>query len=92
MSGDGDLWRALSALIVIGLATTGIAILRDGADWLWPAAAAAALLVLAGLKAEIILGRYLALRLAPIWLNGFRTAIVLLLAILYAIWLVPFLP
>lgn len=89
MSGVRDLRRALVALIVLGLATTGIAVLRDGAGWLWPAAATAALLVLAGLKAEIILGRYLALRLAPAWLSGFRGAIVLLLTVLYVIWLVP---
>lgn len=91
MTRDRDLWRALAALIVFGLATTGIAVLRDRTDAIWLAAAAAALLVLAGLKAEIILGRYLALRLAPAWLGRFRTAVALLLAVLYAIWLVPFL-
>jgi hypothetical protein len=91
MRADRDLWRALAALIAIGLATTAIAVLRDGAALVWPAVAAAALLVLAGLKAEIILGRYLALRVAPAWLGGFRIAVVLLLAILYAIWLIPLL-
>jgi hypothetical protein len=89
MNSDRDLRRALAGLVVLGLATTGIAILRDGAANLWPPFAAAALLVLAGLKAEIILGRYLTLRAAPAWLRGFRAAIVLLLAIQYAIWLVP---
>ena len=89
MRGDRDLLRALAALIAIGLATTVIAVLRDGAAMVWPAAAAAALLVLAGLKAEIILGRYLALRVAPAWLGGFRVAVVLLIAILYALWLIP---
>lgn len=91
MTGDRALWRALAALIVFGLATTAIAVLRDEADWLWPAAAVAALLALAGLKAEVILGRYLALVVAPLWLSGFRAAIWLLLAILYAVWLLPFL-
>jgi hypothetical protein len=91
MRPDRDLRRALAALIALGLATTAIAALRDGAALVWPAAAAAALLVLAGLKAEIILARYLALRVAPAWLRGFRGAVVLLIAILYALWLVPLL-
>jgi hypothetical protein len=91
MRADRDLWRALAALIAIGLVTTSVAALRDSAAQVWPAAAAAALLVLAGLKAEIILGRYLALRIAPAWLGGFRLAVVLLLAILYSIWLIPLL-
>lgn len=90
MRGERDLWRALAALIALGLATTAIAALSDGSDGLWPAAAAtAALLALAGIKAEIILGRYLALRAAPAWLRGFRAAVGLLLAVLYAIWLIP---
>ncbi len=91
MSDARDLWRALAALFAFGLATTAIAVLRDRAEWHWPAGVAAALLALAGLKAEIILGRYLALRAAPVWLSGFRAAIVLLLVILYAVWLAPFL-
>ena len=55
MTGARDLRRTLAALVLLGLATTGIAVLRDGAARLWPAGAAAALLVLAGLKAELIL-------------------------------------
>jgi hypothetical protein len=92
MSAGRDLWRALAVLVALGLATTAIAALRDGAAAAWPAAAAAALLVLAGLEAEIILARYLALRVAPAWLRGFRAALVLLLSILYALWLIPLLP
>ena len=88
MSQHRDLGRALAVLIALGAATTAIAVLRDSAHLVWPAAAAA-LLVLAGLKAEIILSRYLALRVAPAWLRGFRAALVLLIAILYALWLIP---
>jgi hypothetical protein len=88
VSGHGDLWRALAVLIALGVATTAIAVVKDGAGAFWPAAAAS-LLVLAGLKAEIILARYLALRVAPAWLRGFRAALVLLIAILYALWLIP---
>ena len=89
MRNHRDLSRALAVLIALGAATTAIAVLRDGAALVWPAAAAAALLVLAGFKAEIILARYLALRVAPAWLRGFRAALVLLIAILYALWLIP---
>jgi hypothetical protein len=88
MSALRDLARALAALIALGAATTAIAVLRDGAAPVWPAAAAM-LLVLAGLKAEIILARYLALGVAPAWLRGFRAALVLLIAVLYALWLIP---
>jgi hypothetical protein len=91
MRADRALLRALAVLIALGLGTTALAALRDDAALVWPAAAAAALLVLAGLKAEIILARYLALNVAPAWLRGFRAALVLLLAILYALWLVPLL-
>jgi hypothetical protein len=91
MKGDRDLLRALGVLIALGIATAAIAVLRDEAALVWPAAAAAVLLVLAGLKAEIILARYLALRVAPVWLRGFRSAVVLLMAILYVLWLVPLL-
>jgi hypothetical protein len=90
MSGRRDLGRALGALIALGVATTLIAVLKESAGAAWPAAAAA-LLVLAGLKAEIILSRYLALRVAPAWLHGFRSAVVLLVAILYTLWLIPLL-
>ena len=91
MKADRDLLRALGVLIVLGLGTAAIAVLRDSAAVVWPALAAAALLVLAGLKAEIILARYLALRVAPAWLRGFRGAVVLLVAILYTLWLIPLL-
>jgi hypothetical protein len=88
MNGHRNLTRALAVLIALGAGTTAIAVLRDSAGPFWPAAAAL-LLVLAGLKAEIILARYLALRVAPAWLRGFRAALVLLIAILYALWLIP---
>ena len=91
MTGDRLLWRALAALVGLGLATTAIAVLRDRAALVWPAAAAALLLGLAGLKAEVILTRYLGLGAAPAWRAGFRTGLVLLLVLLYAIWLIPLL-
>ncbi len=91
MRSDRDLRRALAALVALGIATTAMAALRDGPALVWPAAAAPVLLILAGCKAEIILARYLALRRAPAWLRGFRAALVLLLAILYALWLIPML-
>jgi hypothetical protein len=91
MKADRDLLRALCVLIALGLGTTAIAALRDSAALIWPAIAAAALLMLAGCKAEIILARYLALHVAPAWLRGFRGAVVLLIAILYALWLIPLL-
>jgi hypothetical protein len=90
MSQHRDLWRALAVLIALGVATTAIAVLKDGSGPVWTAGAAV-LLVLAGLKAEIILSRYLALRVAPAWLRGFRAALVLLIAILYTLWLIPLL-
>ena len=87
-TGDGDLARALAALLALGLATAATVVLGAAV----PAALAAALLlVLAGLKAEVILARYLALAAAPEWLRGFRGALALLLAALYALYLAPLL-
>ena len=86
MAGDRDLATALAGLLALGLATAGVVVLGGA---LPGALAAALLLVLAGLKAEIVLARYLALRAAPAWLGGFRAAVAILLATLYALYLAP---
>ena len=89
MRGERDLLRALAALIGLGLATAILAAANDALGGWHRAAAVAALIVLAGLKAEIILARYLALAAAPAWRRGFRAALILLAAILYGSWLIP---
>jgi hypothetical protein len=77
--------RALAALIALSLATTALTAVASAV----PLAAGAGALVLAGLKADLILTRYLGLADAPTWRRGFRAALVLLLGALAALWLVP---
>ncbi len=91
MRGERDLLRALAALIGLGLATVALAGLQDDIAGWHKAAAVAVLLLLAGLKAEIILSRYLGLAAAPSWLHGFRAAVIALAAILFVFWLIPML-
>jgi len=50
---------------------------------------AAAVLVVAAAKAEIILARYLALAAAPVWLSGFRAGVRGLAVALLAVWAAP---
>ena len=87
MRPDRDLLNALAALAALSLVTVAIA--APGVTLAGPALAVAALLILAGIKAEIILSRYLGLSAAPPWRRGFRAAVILLLTILYALWLIP---
>jgi hypothetical protein len=77
--------RALVALIALSLATTALTAAAPAV----PLAAGAGALVLAGLKADVILTRYLGLAGAPVWRRGFRAALVLLVGALGALWLVP---
>lgn len=80
------LWRSWIWLLVWSLASTAIAvaITQDLAG----ASAGAAILLLAYLKARLILARYLGLAEAPSWFSGFKLAIggyMLLLLLLYLI-------
>ncbi len=89
MRRDGDLWRALGGLIGLGLVTAGLATAHDALSGPARAGAVALLLLLAALKAEIILSRYLALVTARDWRGAFRSVIVILALILYGTWLIP---
>lgn len=79
--------RAFAALATLSLATAALTVIADDGG-LHPALAAA-LLVLAGVKATVILRRYLGLAAAPAWRRGFETVLALLLITLFTVWLIP---
>ncbi|PIP97738.1 MAG: nitric oxide reductase F protein [Rhodobacterales bacterium CG18_big_fil_WC_8_21_14_2_50_71_9] len=79
--------RAWALLVALSLATTALtALIGDGAPH---PALAGAVLALAGLKASVILRRYLGLAAAPLWRKGFETVLAALLLTLFAVWLIP---
>jgi hypothetical protein len=79
--------RAWALLAALSLATTALTVAAgDGQPH---PALAGALLALAGLKAAVILRRYLGLAAAPVWRRGFETVLALLLVTLFAVWLIP---
>lgn len=81
------LLRAWGWLMAASGATAALTVLTDGAPLApW---AAAALLCLAGLKAALILRRYLGLDAAPAWRRGFETALGFALALFLGLFLIP---
>ncbi|WP_101068466.1 nitric oxide reductase F protein [Roseovarius salinarum] len=76
------LLRAWAALVGLGLASTVVAALHWPPGWAAPAGAL--ILVLAWLKARVILSRYLGLHAAPFWRRGFETALGLFCLLLLA--------
>jgi hypothetical protein len=76
----GWLMAASGATTVLTLATDG----RPLAAW-----SAAALLALSGVKAALILRRYLGLDAAPVWRRGFETAIGAALLLFLGLFLIP---
>jgi hypothetical protein len=81
--------RALGVLVALSLATT--ALVRVFPDAALPPAAAAVLLGLAALKADVILTRYLGLAETPSWRRGFRAALAFLMVALFGLYLFPLL-
>ena len=56
----------------------------------WPVAGGVGALLLAWLKARIVLSRYLGLQAAPFWLRGFEISLALLVLLLLALYILPF--
>lgn len=76
--------KAWFALLALSLATTGMTLLTG----MPKALAGGLLLALAGLKARLILSRYLELRRSRFWMRLFDLVIGLFLLIAYAIYLI----
>lgn len=72
---DDPLRRAWATLILLSAAATALALLRPLMGPWGDAAAGAAIIALAGLKARVILGRYLGLDAVPGARRGFDAAL-----------------
>lgn len=81
------LLRAWLWLIGLSLGSTAVSL------WHWPpsfaALAGAVILVLAWLKARVILARYLGLSAAPFWRRGFEISLALFCLLLLGLYLAP---
>lgn len=78
--------RSWTALVVLSVATTVLTLIE--ADGTLGVAIAAGVLFLAGLKARIILARYLSLSQSRFWLRAFTSAVAAFLAIALVIYLI----
>jgi len=81
------LFRAWVLLLVLALASTFLAL-----PWLWniwPTVAGSGVLVLAWLKARVVLARYLGLAAAPTWQRGFDISLGLFCLLLLVLYLAP---
>lgn len=81
------LWRSWGLLLIFSLASTAAALSIE-AGLIGPLAGVA-ILLLAHLKARIILAAYLGLSAAPFWLRGFNLVIGLYMLLLLALYLLP---
>lgn len=82
------LYIAWGSLIALSLAST---LLSLPAVWTqWPMATGITVLLLAWLKARVILMRYLGLAAAPTWRRGFDFALAVLCLLMLGLYLVPF--
>jgi hypothetical protein len=87
MTGWRDpLLRAWLALLVLSTAGTGVAVRQSATSSLAPWLGALVLLF-AGIKARLILVRYLGLAKSPSWRKGFTVLLVLLLGLLLGLFL-----
>ena len=78
-------WGALMAF------SLGSTLLSRPDIWaLWPAAAGISALMLAWLKARIVLSRYLGLAAAPSWQRGFEISLAFFCLLLLGLYLLPF--
>ncbi len=81
---------AWGSLMVLSLGST---LLSQPDIWaLWPVAAGIGALVLAWLKARIVLSRYLGLAAAPSWQRGFEISLALFCLLLLGLYLLPHYP
>lgn len=81
------LYFAWGCLIALSLASTLLSL--PGLWAHWPVVTGIAILVLAWLKARIILSQYLGLAAVPSWRRGFDFALALLCLLLLGLYLVP---
>lgn len=81
------LYIAWGTLIALSLVSTLLSVLGFGAHW--PVVTGTAILVLAWLKARIILSQYLGLAAAPSWRRGFDFALAMLCLLMLALYLIP---
>ena len=81
------LTRAWFSLLLLSGASTLIAALASGG--VAPTAIGAAILVLAWMKARVILSRYLGLWRAPTWRAGFNWALGLYCLLLLGLYIIP---
>ncbi len=82
------LYIAWGTLIALSLASTVLAL---PALWVhWPIATGIAVMLLAWLKARIILTQYLGLAAAPTWRRGFNFALAMLCLLMLGLYLIPF--
>ncbi|MFD3191509.1 nitric oxide reductase F protein [Sedimentitalea sp. HM32M-2] len=75
------------ALLAFSFGSTVISLWTIPAHW--QALAGAAILVLAWLKARVILGRYLGLANAPFWARGFGISLAVFCCLLLVLYLIP---
>ncbi|MEI2686990.1 MAG: nitric oxide reductase F protein [Cypionkella sp.] len=77
--------RAWIALLALSAITTTLAVVQPALTGWAIAASSSLLLVLAWLKARVILARYLGLAAAPDWLRGFNLVLALYAILLLAL-------
>lgn len=87
MSDQATLFRAWGALIVLSLGSTVLSMIDFPGHWM--AVAGAVILILAWIKARIVLARYMGLARAPAWRRGFDICLGLFAALLIGLYLVP---
>jgi hypothetical protein len=75
------------ALLVFSFGSTLISVWPVPSQW--QAVAGVAILVLAWLKARVILVRYLGLARAPFWARGFGVSLALFCGLLLGLYLIP---
>lgn len=79
--------RAWMALIVASIVSTGLALLPVPAGW--SAAIGIAILVVAWIKARIVLARYMGLETVPAWQHGFDLCLGAFTLLLISLFLAP---
>ncbi len=81
------IYRAWGRLVALSLASTMLS--RPEIWAIWPACAGVLVLLLAWLKARIILAHYLGLAEAPSWRGGFYFVLAMFCLIMLGLFLVP---
>jgi hypothetical protein len=85
MSRDRQLIEAWAGLVLLSVGTTLVTLYELSPQGRW--VAPAVVLGLAGLKARIILGRYLGLKQSKFWMHLFDAAMLLFMAIAMTLYL-----